>query len=107
MFLFTGLLRKKEPFSAFISSCCFVCKWCVIMSAPFSLWYNTFMAVGDIKYEVECLGCTRKFRVADINSLLPKHPPKGEKTLPGVPYVPCIGSDTIGIPIKAVVEGSE
>jgi hypothetical protein len=65
------------------------------------------MGYGDLKIEVECLACGRRFRVPDASSPIPKHPPKGEPRRPGVSYLPCVGSDTIGIPIKPVIEGLE
>ncbi len=63
------------------------------------------MAYGDVKYEVECLVCGRQFRVSTLQSKVPKHPPKGEARVPFTPYVPCVGSGQLGVPIKPVIEG--
>ena len=56
-----------------------------------------------VKYEVECMACGRKFTLPDILSPVPKHPPKGENVPPGLPYVPCVGSHTTGIPIGPTI----
>jgi hypothetical protein len=63
------------------------------------------MAFGEMKYEVECLVCRRKFRVPQVTSKIPKHPLNGENPGPYIPYVPCPGSGQMGIPIGPVIEG--
>jgi len=65
------------------------------------------MGYGDLKVEVECASCGRIFRVPNTASVVPKHPPKEEHYEPGLDYIPCIGSDTIGVPIRPVTEGLE
>jgi hypothetical protein len=65
------------------------------------------MGYGDMKIEVECMSCGRIFRVPKVSSKIPKHPPKGEPVEPGLPYLSCIGSGTVGIPIRPVIEGLE
>lgn len=62
------------------------------------------MTKGDsLKYRVACMACGRKFVVSGISSPVPKHPPKGEHVEPHMPYVPCVGSGQVGIPIEPVV----
>jgi len=65
------------------------------------------MGYGDLKIEVQCQVCGRKFRVPYVSSPVPKHPPKGEPRTPGIPYIPCVGSNMIGVPIRPVIEGLE
>jgi len=65
------------------------------------------MGTGDLVYEVECMYCRRKFRVPDISSPVPKHPAEGEIRIPGRPYIPCVGSNLKGVPVKPLIEGFE
>jgi hypothetical protein len=65
------------------------------------------MGFGDLKYEIECPVCGRRFRVPEVTSNVPKHPPKGEKHEPGLDYIPCVGSGAAGIPIRQVIEGAD
>ena len=58
---------------------------------------------GELRYKVECMVCGRRFIVSSISSPVPKHPPKGQHAEPHMPYVPCVGSGTVGIPIEPVI----
>lgn len=58
---------------------------------------------GGVRYKVECVMCGRQFTVPNLSSRVPKHPPKGENPEPYVPYIPCVGSGQIGIPIEPVI----
>jgi hypothetical protein len=61
--------------------------------------------VGDIQYRVECASCGRRFRVDKTDAKIPKHPPKGEAKKRLYPFIPCIGSGTVGIPFDAIPKG--
>jgi len=58
---------------------------------------------GEIRYKVECTVCARRFIVSNLSSPVPKHPPKGEHVEPHMPYLPCIGSGTVGNPIEPAI----
>lgn len=58
---------------------------------------------GELRYKVECMVCGRRFTVSSISSPVPKHAPKGEHVEPHMPYVACVGSEMVGIPIEPVI----
>jgi len=60
---------------------------------------------GELQNRVQCMACGRQFLVDSPSMKVPKHPPKGEQEIPHVPYIPCIGSNTVGILIGSEVKG--
>ena len=60
---------------------------------------------GELQYRVACMICGRQFLVDSVDAKVPKHPPKGETTEPNMPYIPCIGSNTIGSFIDTETKG--
>jgi hypothetical protein len=61
--------------------------------------------VGDIQYRVECMSCGRRFLVDRVDAKIPSHPPKGEAKISHYPFIPCIGSGTVGMVIETVTKG--
>jgi hypothetical protein len=55
------------------------------------------------QYEVECLGCHKKFVVSGISGFIPEHPQEDEPIEAYKAFVPCPGSKMSGRPIKPVV----
>jgi hypothetical protein len=49
--------------------------------------------------------CGRRFLVDRIDAEIPKHPPKGEAEVPYVPYIPCPGSNILGLFVDTVIKG--
>jgi len=60
---------------------------------------------GDIQYRVECMSCGRQFLVSEIGAKIPKHPPKGKTKKTYFPFIPCVGSDTVGVFVETVIKG--
>jgi hypothetical protein len=61
--------------------------------------------IGDIQYRVECMSCGRRFLVDRIGATVPEHPPKGKTKKPYFPFIPCIGSETVGVFVETVIKG--
>jgi hypothetical protein len=64
------------------------------------------MPIGDFKYKVRCIACDKQFIVDTAISKVPKHPPQGVIVTPGTPYIPCIGSGQMGVPIGPHIVGT-
>jgi hypothetical protein len=62
------------------------------------------MAIGGLKYKVECLICGKHFIVDKLESTIPKHAPKGE-IITDLPYIPCAGSNSVGVYVDTLIEG--
>jgi hypothetical protein len=54
------------------------------------------MKFRKIMYEVECTRCGIRFKIPDVSSPVPKHPPKSLRIDPHWRYVPCDGSNKQG-----------
>ena len=60
---------------------------------------------GELQYRRQCITCGRQFLVDSVDAKIPKHPPKGEAEVPHMPYIPCVGSNTIGMFIDTTIKG--